>query len=279
MSIFLGFMAALLWGIHDFFVRIVTRQIHIYTAIVIVFFASSLLLLALIWSADVSLEIKSGGIMLGCLSGMTFAAATVALYNAFALGPVRVVASIIGAYPIFSVILAFLQGANIRLEQMLAVLAVIIGVSFVASGSDKSYQQQGQPKAILWSVIACLAFSVCFHLGQAAATLAHILALNLIVRSSALIILLIFGFFKLNFQNLNLKILPYLVFLAILDTLALALVTGAGHFRDPQYASVAASTFGMMTIILAWIFLKERLSGQQWLAVSVVFGAILFLGL
>ena len=97
-------MAALLWGIHDFFVRIVTRQIHIYTAIVIVFFASSLLLLALIWSADVSLEIKSGGIMLGCLSGMTFAAATVALYNAFALGPVRVVASIIGAYPIFSVI-------------------------------------------------------------------------------------------------------------------------------------------------------------------------------
>ena len=69
-----------------------------------VFFASNLLLLILIWSKGVPLDIKSVGFLLGCLSGMTFAAATVALYNALAIGPVRVFASIIDAYPIFSMI-------------------------------------------------------------------------------------------------------------------------------------------------------------------------------
>ena len=107
----------------------------------------------------------------------------------------------------------------------------------------------------------------------------NMLTLNLIIRSNALAALVIIGVLNRKFQRLSLVILPFLCLLASLDTLALALVTGAGHYPDPHYESVAASTFGMVTIILAWIFLRERLTGQQWLAVIVVFGAILYLGL
>ena len=59
------------------------------------------------------LEIKSVGFLLGCLPGMTFAAVTVALYNAFEIGPVRVVASIIGAYTNFLMIWTDLRKVNI----------------------------------------------------------------------------------------------------------------------------------------------------------------------
>ncbi|MDG1936168.1 MAG: DMT family transporter [Paracoccaceae bacterium] len=279
MSIFLGFMAALCWGVHDIIVRFVTQRIEIYTAICTVFFGSIIILLALIWATDASLDIKEGALMLPCLTGMTFAIASVALYNAFALGPVRIVAPIIGAYPILSVIWAVLQGAHVSFGQMLAVLTVIAGVGFVATMANNSDQQQGRSRAILWSVVACVAFSVCFAVGQAAAPLGNTLTLNLIIRSSALTVLLVIGILINKFQRLNISTLPSLGLLASLDTLAFALVTSAGHYPDPQYASVAASIFGMVTIILAWIFLKERLTGQQWLAVSVVFGAILYLGL
>lgn len=256
-----------------------TQRIEIFTAICTVFFGSIIILLVMIWATDTTVDIKEGALLLSGLPGVTFALASMALYNAFALGPVRIVAPIIGAYPILSVIWAVLQGAHVSFGQTLAVFAVIAGVAFVVTVADNSDLQQDRSQAILWSVVACVAFSVSFAVGQAAAPLGNTLTLNLIIRSSALISLLIIGVSGNKFKRLNPSLLPVLGLLALLDTIAFGLVTGAGHYSDPQYASVSASTFGMVTIILAWIFLKERLTVQQWLAVSVVFGAILYLGL
>ena len=52
---------------------------------------------------------------------MTFAAATVALYNAFAIGPGRIVAYIIRCLSFFSMIWTDLLGVSVGAEQMLAV--------------------------------------------------------------------------------------------------------------------------------------------------------------
>ena len=279
MSIFLGFMAALCWGIHDLIVRFVTQRVEIYTALCTVFFASIVLLFGLIWVTDTSFELKDGALTLSGISGVTFALASVALYRAFAIGPVRLVAPIIGAYPILSVIWAVLQGATVSIGQLFAVVVVIAGVAFVATMADKSDQQSNKSHAILWSGLACISFSICFAVGHAAAPLGSTLTVNFIIRFSALIVLILFGLFTKKIDWPNLSVLPILGVLALLDTIAFALVTGAGHYKDPQYASVGASTFGMITIILAWVFLKERLNRQQWLAVSIVFGAILYLGL
>lgn len=272
-------MAALCWGVHDIFVRFVTQRVEIYTALCTVFFVSIILLLSLIWVTDTSFDIKDGAVVLSGISGVTFALASVALYKAFAIGPVRLVAPIIGAYPILSVIWAVLQGATVGVGQLFAVVVVISGVAFVATVADKADQQSDKSHAILWSGLACVSFSICFAVGQVAAPLGSTLTLNFIIRFSALIVLIIFGLLTKNLVWPNSRVLPVLGILALLDTIGFALVTGAGNYKDPQYASVGASTFGMITIILAWIFLKERLNGQQWLAVSAVFGAILYLSL
>lgn len=101
MSIFLGFTAALCWGVHDIIVRFVTQRIDIYTAICIVFFGSIIIFLALIWAMNASLDIQENALLFSGLSGVIFAVASLALYNALTLGHVRIVAPITGAYPIF----------------------------------------------------------------------------------------------------------------------------------------------------------------------------------
>jgi drug/metabolite transporter (DMT)-like permease len=279
MSILLGFMAALCWGVHDIFVRFVTQRVEIYTALCTVFFVSTILLFGLIWVTDTSFDLKDGAVALSGISGVTFALASVSLYKAFAIGPVRLVAPIIGAYPILSLIWAVLQGATVGVGQLLAVVAVIAGVAFVATVADKSDHRSEKSHAILWSGLACMLFSICFAVGQAAAPMGSTLMLNFIIRLSALIVFIILGLLTKNLDWPTPRVLPVLGILSLLDTIGFALVTGSGHYKDPQYASVGASTFGMITIILAWIFLKERLNRQQWLAVSVVFGAVLYLGL
>ena len=99
--------------------------------------------------------------------------------------------------------------------------------------------------------------------GPDGSILRQLVTLNLVMRSGAFIALLIIGIIDNQSQRLNLKIITSLVFLASLGTLAFALITGVGHYVDPQYAPVAASIFCMVPIIRAWLLLKERLTVQQ----------------
>lgn len=68
-----------------------------------------------------------------------------------------------------------------------------------------------------------------------------------------------------------------LVTMGCLDALALGLVLTAGGLPHPEFASVTASIFGMVTILLAWVFLKERVAPLQWGGVLMVFSGIGYL--
>ena len=43
---------------------------------------------------------------------------------------------------------------------------------------------------------------------------------------------------------------------------------------DPEVAVAAASAFGAVTVLLAWVVLKERIGPLQWLALLLVFGGV-----
>ena len=70
-----------------------------------------------------------------------------------------------------------------------------------------------------------------------------------------------------------------LVVMGILDALAIGLVLTAGSLPRPEFASVTSSIFGMITIILAWAFLKERMMPLQWAGAVIVFSGIGYLAL
>ncbi|MFZ9133639.1 MAG: EamA family transporter, partial [Gemmobacter sp.] len=51
-------------------------------------------------------------------------------------------------------------------------------------------------------------------------------------------------------------------------------VTAAAGLAQPEYAAVASALFGVLTIILAWRILDERVSPRQWAGIAAVFGGI-----
>ncbi len=71
-------------------------------------------------------------------SGVFFLIASLGLYGAFQRGPVRLVAPVIASYPILSVAFAALNGVSVTIWQWGAVLAIVLGVSWVAALSDDS---------------------------------------------------------------------------------------------------------------------------------------------
>ena len=75
------------------------------------------------------------------------------------------------------------------------------------------------------------------------------------------------------------NIWPALPLMGFLDVCAVSAVTLAGGMENAEYAAVASSIFGVVTILLAWRFLKEPMKAAQWGGVALVFAGIAALGL
>ena len=277
-SLFLGLTAALLWGLHDFTVRKIGPQADAAALYLVVLAAGAVLLapIAVFNGGWASLTLPVIGLTL--CAGLAMASAGYGLYQAFAIGPVRLVAPICGAFPLLSICFAMLRGAEAGPLVWLGALAVLGGIAVVARGENDT-PSKGTRAAVAWSVLACVGFAAAFGLLQWAVETAPDMVISLIARLAACGYMLVL----IAVQRIDLKpalaIWPVLFGLGALDVTALAAVTVASGFPRPEFASVASSIFGMVTILLAWRFLREPMTARQWMGAVTVFSGIAVLGL
>lgn len=212
------------------------------------------------------------------LSGAIFALASYALYRAFALGPVKLVAPLIGAYPVLSLGLAMLQGQAVGPGHWLAVAAVVGGVGCIAVLATEDDGSPVSLQAAAWGLAGAIGFAVTFATGQAATQAGAELPVLIVTRAAAILILLSLALFARAVQMPDRKVLPLLCLMGALDAVALGLVMYSGTLPRPEFASVSASLFGLVTVVLAWAVLRESMNRAQWISVAVTFGGIAYLG-
>lgn len=286
-SLLFGLVAALAWGIHDVCVRFISQRSNILPTLVTVLIAGACLTAPIVMMFGDWGSMNSTAYMLGVSAGLAYALACFALYKAFAIGPVRLVSPLIAAYPILSVALASLGGKAVMIGEWLAVLVIIGGVVIVARNisGDATNAKQPDPirrQAIIWAVTSGIAFGVTFALGQAAAAAGSELPVIIITRITAIISIFIAMIIQhgVTVPDLRLSRHQMLVYvMGGLDALALGAVTISGTLPNPEYAAVTSSIFGMVTIVLAWLLLKEKMTPSQWGGVIIVFAGIAYLGL
>ncbi|MCF2869877.1 DMT family transporter [Octadecabacter sp. G9-8] len=268
----LGLIAALCWGFHDICVRFLSQKTPLTGCIFVVLVTGLVFHLGLMGVTGDIHALSTTAIWLSLGAGVFFVIATFGLYHAFKRGPVRLVAPLIASYPILSVAVATWQGTPISLLQWGAVLAIVIGVGLVAALSDDG--EDAAPSfgpTILFSVISACGFAGTFALGQAAADISGEMSTTLVTRLMAVgLVVVILLMFKQPFWP-GRPALPCLVAMGVADGVALYCVLSAGALPDAQYASVTSSMFGLLTIVLAWMFLKERMTLPQWTGCIIAF--------
>lgn len=277
-ALLLGLLAALLWGLHDFTVRVVGPKVDPLVLLAGVFLSGTVVLAPLAIGGDWGAP-TAGDWTLALLAGATYTAAGYGLYRAFTIGPVYLVAPICGAFPMISVALEVLRGGEAQAAAWIGSVAVLGGITLVARSSDHGEAGASRKAAIGWAALSCLGFAFTFALSQWASEDGGHLPVALTVRVAACVVA---GGFILMLRpalSATLRLWKPMILLGLLDVGALTSVTLAGGMRNAEYASVAASTFGMVTILLAWRFLGERLGPVQFLGVLVVFAGIVTLGL
>ena len=272
LSLTFGLVAAVCWGLHDFIIRILKQPKGIYASIAAVLFLGCLLQspVALL-NADFS-HISILALSVSVASGSFFALAGISLYKAFINGPIKLVAPIVGGYPVFSLIFSSLNGNLPNGIQVGAVIIIVICAGYVAASKEENEGALANKKsAILWAVLSSFGFASSFALGQYASNLSDQYALLLPNRISALIALILIA------KYLNKPIVPdfsewrIFALMALLDAVAQGFVISSGKLEFPVYASISASLFGLVTILLAAFFLREKISSKQWIAILLVF--------
>lgn len=277
-ALMLGLTAAFVWGIHDFTVRRVSSAADsaaLYL-LVIGFGVIWLLPFAALSPGWDGITLQLTGFSM--LTGLVYAFGVYSLYRAFAIGPVRLVAPICGAYPLLSVGLAMVQGNEITGLVWLAALAVVGGVALVASG--ESADTQGSKRAaIVWSMMAAAGFFASLGLLHSAAEQAADLPVALIARVAGCLGILGLVLWRRAEVRPALTVWPTLAIMAALDVGGMVAVTLAGSFDRPEFASVTSSCFGLVTVLLAWRFLAEPIRPTQWVGIGVVFAGVAVLSL
>jgi drug/metabolite transporter (DMT)-like permease len=294
MGILLGLLSALCWGSADFLVRYSTRMIGTYrTLFFMQFIGLFLLSLYLLFTGELVHAIIENTWQpwaCACLVALLSMLGSLALYRAFEVGILTIVSPITSSYAALTVALSLLGGERIGWLHAVGIGTVLLGVIFVAtvftrrSKQDKEQRAKRRmhvPRGVGWAILAAGSFGVAFWLLGFYVTprLGGIIPSWLIRLETPLVLALCAPLLKQSLKLPRWPVWRYLVAISLLDTAAF--VTYSFGLTQGQIAivSVLSSLYSAVTVLLAWIFIREQLQWSQWFGIGVVFAGIVLVNI
>lgn len=302
MGIILGLSAALFWGTADFLVRYSTRIIGTYRTLFYMQFIGlaclSIFLVASGEFARLAARISWQWWILAIMAALLNVVSALALYRSFEVGVLAIVSPIAASSTALTVVLAIISGELISRARGLGIAAVLIGVvlaatHFTSLSKKKKVEEspittenprggffnrgllrRGQlTGGVGWALAAAVGYGIDFWLlGIYITPVFGGIIPVWIIRSTTICTLALFAMPA----HQSLRWPPrrawwLLVPIGILDTMAFLSV--AIGFTTDQVAvvSVLSSLFSAVTVVLAWIFLREKLQWSQWLGIGIIF--------
>jgi drug/metabolite transporter (DMT)-like permease len=275
----LGLLAALSWGFHDFVGRFPSRAVGPVVTLLAVTLSGFVFLSAWIVVSGVGLHIVWPRLWLVALAGLFYVFAGLALFAALAVGPITIVTPIAGSYPALAVIFAVTQGTRPSLVQWLAIAVVIAGVAAVSRAGHRHETSGDVPPGKLWLVVALslvtsVAIALSLIAGQAAVPLFGPTGTVWLIRTFSLLMTTAIWLAWPGAASPPLRWLPVLALMGGLDVTAMLLVVAAGTLPNAALATVASSAFGAVAVVLARVFLKERITWAQLAGMVMIFGGV-----
>ena len=292
-GVVLGLASALCWGSADFAARFNSRQVGAYRALFFMqFFGFILLGVYLKWPGGFLRGVAPGWQpwAMAVAAGVLNVAASLALYHSFEVGTLSIVGPVSSSYPALTVALSLLSGERIHLLRGIGLVVTLAGVIFASTSFSilkaKTNQAGGAESAHLskgvgWAIAAALGFGVMFwFLGYHVLPVVAAPVSVWVMRLTSIVAL---GLVALPARQ-SLKLPSGLVWwglfaAGILDTCAFLANNAGLQLGQVSVVSVLSSLYGAVTVLLAWIFLRERLEISQWSGIAMIFAGIVLVSL
>jgi drug/metabolite transporter (DMT)-like permease len=285
MGILLGLLTALTWGGADFLARFATRRIGTLRAM---FYMQGigfvLLTIFLPWLGGWGHLTDGSGWRpwaWGLLAGGINAFSTLALYRAFEIGKMSVVAPLSASYPALTLLLTRLSGEPLTGVRTAGIFCILLGAIVVARGEKapdpgdaEAMNRRGA--GIGWAILAGIGFGFLFWLlgtqivPRVGAT--QTVWMIRLTSSAVAAILILAGRQPMRLPRDNTW---WLVFtMGFLDTFAFIISNRGMLMEHIAVVSVLGSLYGAVTVALAAVVLRERISRWQFAGIVTIFAGI-----
>jgi drug/metabolite transporter (DMT)-like permease len=248
---------------------------------------------------------------LTAVAGLLNVTASLSLYYSFEIGVMSIVGPVSSSYPALTVALSIASGERINVLRGIGIAVTLTGVILAAmSFAPKPTNSAEAPnppdkvnpadsadsagaadpakaanpsttsrlsRGVGWAVLAAVGFGFMFwFLGFHVIPLVGDAVSVWAMRLTALVSLAIFAL--PTRQSLRLphgRIWWQLAAVGVMDTAAYVANNAGLHIGPVSVVSVLASLYGAVTVLLAWVFLRERLERTQWLGIALIFAGII----
>jgi drug/metabolite transporter (DMT)-like permease len=272
----LGILSALSFGIGDFLARFSSREVGFKNSLFWMLIVGAIFYLILFIFFGDGLKPNLLGLSNSFLSGILIMFGLLCLYRGLQMGPVSIVAAITASNPLIVFLIRYALGSEPTLLQWLSTLVVISGAILVSFSANSFQESLGlTKKQIKESVIISFMASITLALGlifsQEATNTLEPLETVIYIRFFSLLGISTILLFTKSKITLTKKAIPILFFQGILETSGYFCLVSAYIFDKASIAVVISSGFGLVTIILARLILKEQISKLQSVGIFLTF--------
>lgn len=268
MGSFLALFSSLLWGSADFFAGLLAKR---YRALAVTGASQTfgllfgLALIALNGNFIAPTLDMNGYFIPGIVAGIAGFIGLTAFYTGLATGRMGVVSPISSLSVIIPLVVALVQGEKPNRLQILGIAVAIIG-AFLASGPEI---RGGFPiRPLMYAVIAALGFGTALSFLAVGARTDSLHTMTA-MRCASVTICIVLALRYRTLGGFQRKVVPQLFFIGVADFLANYLLGVATTKGLVSIAMVLGSLFPIVTVLLAYRLLHERLHRVQYVGIAV----------
>lgn len=272
-SALLGIASALSLGAADFMARFSTRALGAVLTYAFVLLIGAIGTTIWLLASGQVLVWSPLGIAIAIAHGISVAAMCVLLYMGIARGPIAVVAPIVAAHPALVLAVNVVMGVRPSTMQWAAMIIVIAGGILIARSAvseGESSEAEANRTTLLIAFSACLAYVAIVLTAQAATPLIGAFQTMWIGRLAGLVLLGAVLIVQRGRLCIPRNWLPFVALQGGLDSLGYLTFLAGANSAAPYVTMVLASTFSVVTVLLARLVLHEPISKLQWAAISLI---------
>ena len=278
-SILAGLGGMIGWGLYDFFGGLFSKQIGnfktffwsqlaglVFASLLTVFFATNL-------------NIPTSTAFLIPVASILYAVAYLLFFRGFELGNVSIISATMNLWAVFTMLFAFIfLGQRLSTLQFLGVLMIIAGVVLVSlKWDDIKGQNIKILSGIKETVLAALLFGVFWIFSEIISEKIGWVSTTLLVKVGVVLFMLLFSLLikrELGIAQVAPKVKLLILFAGVLEAVAVASVNWGLTIGDVILVTPISSALSIVTIAMAVIFLKEKITKLQGFGMIMVITGI-----
>ena len=279
LSILSGIGGLFGWGIYDFLGGVYTKQIGPFKSFFWSQLAGSIFVLLLLFVFPISFTPSVLVIILLPMAAILYSAGYLFFFKGFEIGNVSIVAATMNLWAVFTMFFAFtFMGQRLSTIQTLGVFMILAGVTLASLNWSEIRTQGFQlSSGVKETVAGAFFFGVFWNVSEVITEEIGWLLTTLFVKLGIVLFLLIFSFLikrELDLSKATVKTKYAVGLMGIIEAGAVAIVNFGLTIGDAILITPISSALSIVTIALAIIFLKDKITKFQGLGIITAIAGI-----